>query len=108
MTLDQLIADYRERNARSLQLFQRAQGSLPGGNTRSGVYVDPFPIYADRGDGVHVTDVDGNRRLDFVDNATALILGHVHPAAVAALERAVRLLEGVKEALAVMPAELAA
>jgi glutamate-1-semialdehyde 2,1-aminomutase len=54
MTLDQLIADYRERNPRSLQLFQRAQRSLPGGNTRTGVYVDPFPIYADRGDGVYL------------------------------------------------------
>lgn len=79
LTLDQLVAEYRDQNAKSQQLFRRAQDSLPGGNTRTGVYVDPFPIYTDAGAGVYVTDVDGNRRLDFVNNATALILGHQHP-----------------------------
>jgi glutamate-1-semialdehyde 2,1-aminomutase len=79
LTLDQLIAEYRDQNAKSQQLFRRAQDSLPGGNTRTGVYVDPFPIYTEKGGGVYVTDVDGNKRLDFVNNATALILGHTHP-----------------------------
>ena len=43
--IDQLLSDYRDQNPRSYQLFQRAQSSLPGGNTRTGVYVDPFPVY---------------------------------------------------------------
>ena len=90
-TLDQLIADYRDQNARSHHLFQRAQESLPGGNTRTGVYVNPFPIYASKGEGVYVIDADGNRRLDFVNNATALILGHAHPAVVQALHNRVDL-----------------
>ncbi|MEE2752736.1 MAG: aminotransferase class III-fold pyridoxal phosphate-dependent enzyme [Candidatus Latescibacterota bacterium] len=84
-TIDQLISDYRDQNANSYRLFQRAQFSLPGGNTRTGVYLDPFPVYLKRGAGVHVTDVDGNERLDFVNNATALILGHGHPAIVDAI-----------------------
>jgi len=84
-TQDQLISDYRDQNARSYQLFQRAQSSLPGGNTRTGVYVSPFPVYNQTGSGVHITDVDGNTRLDFVNNATALILGHGHPAIVDAI-----------------------
>lgn len=84
-TLDHLLSDYRDQNAKSYQLFQRAQASLPGGNTRTGVYVDPFPVYARSGAGVHITDVDGNERLDFVNNATALILGHGHPAIVDAI-----------------------
>jgi glutamate-1-semialdehyde 2,1-aminomutase len=84
-TLDHLISDYRDQNAKSYQLFQRAQDSLPGGNTRTGVYMDPFPLYSELGAGVHVTDVDGNKRLDFVNNATALILGHGHPAIVDAI-----------------------
>ncbi|MBT5830281.1 MAG: aspartate aminotransferase family protein [Candidatus Latescibacteria bacterium] len=79
LTPDQLVAEYRDQNAKSQQLFRRAQDSLPGGNTRTGVYVDPFPIYTDQGAGVYVTDVDGNKRLDFVNNATALVLGHTHP-----------------------------
>jgi glutamate-1-semialdehyde 2,1-aminomutase len=89
-SLDQLISDYRDQNARSYQLFQRAQSSLPGGNTRTGVYVDPFPVYTKSGAGVHVTDVDGNVRLDFVNNATALVLGHGHPAIVDAIRERVQ------------------
>lgn len=85
-TLDLLLADYRDQNAGSYQLFQRAQASMPGGNTRTGVFVDPFPIYTDKGEGCYVTDVDGNRRLDFICNATALILGHAHPDVVSALQ----------------------
>ncbi|MBI92296.1 MAG: aminotransferase class III-fold pyridoxal phosphate-dependent enzyme [Candidatus Latescibacterota bacterium] len=86
ITIDQLVSTYRTRNPQSLELFTRAQASLPGGNTRTGVYVDPFPVYSLSGAGACVTDVDGNERLDFVNNATALIIGHAHPSIVAALQ----------------------
>lgn len=85
-SLEQLIAAYRQQNPRSAELALRARASMPGGNTRTGVYVDPFPLYADSGQGAHVTDVDGNTRLDFVNNATALVLGHAHPDIVSALQ----------------------
>ena len=85
LSLDQLIADYGDQNPHSQRLFKRAREVLPGGNTRTGVFVNPFPIYIDRGEGVDIHDVDGNRRLDFVNNATALILGHAHPAVSKAL-----------------------
>ena len=65
LSLDQLIADYCDQNAYSQRLFKRAQEVLPGGNTRTGVFVNPFPVYADQGEGVYIDDVDGNRRLDF-------------------------------------------
>ena len=84
-TLAQLLSEYVRQNPRSSQLFQRAQAALPGGNTRTGVYVDPFPLYMRSGRGAYTTDVDGNRRLDFINNATALILGHAHPAIAGAL-----------------------
>lgn len=89
LTLDQLVAEYRDQNGKSQQLFRRAQNVLPGGNTRTGVYVAPFPIYTDHGAGVFVTDVDGNKRLDFVNNATALILGHANPVVAQALSERV-------------------
>ena len=88
-SIEQLVAAYQQQNRQSQQLFTRAQESMPGGNTRTGVHVDPFPVYWQSGAGVHVTDVDGNERLDFVNNATALILGHAHPAIIDAIrERA--------------------
>ncbi len=86
ITLEQLLSDYRDQNGGSYQLWRRAHESLPGGNTHTGVHVDPFPIYTEQGAGVHVTDVDGNKRLDLVCNATALILGHAHPDIVSALQ----------------------
>jgi len=36
----------------------------------------PYPIYADHAEGCWITDVDGNRYIDFVNNFTALIHGH--------------------------------
>ena len=85
VTFESLVAEYRARNAGSHDLFRRAQSVLPGGNTRTGVFVDPFPVYIDHAQGVELVDVDGNRRLDFVNNASALILGHAHPAVVEAI-----------------------
>ena len=83
--LDEEIAAYAARNPRSRETFARAKASLPGGNTRTGVYIDPFPIYADYGEGTYLCDLDGHRLLDFVNNNTALPLGHAHPDIVAAL-----------------------
>ena len=83
--LDELIDGYVERCGRSKALFEQAHCSMPGGNTRTGVYFSPFPMYLERGEGVFVHDVDGNELLDFMNNNTALILGHSHPAVVEAV-----------------------
>jgi glutamate-1-semialdehyde 2,1-aminomutase len=73
--------------SRSADLFARAQGVLPGGNSRTTVYMAPYPPYADGGDGCWITDVEGDRRLDCLNNYTALIHGHAHPAIVEAATR---------------------
>ena len=83
--LDDLIHGYVERCARSRALFEQAQRSMPGGNTRTGVYFSPFPMYLEHGESAFVHDVDGNELLDFMNNNTALILGHAHPAVVEAV-----------------------
>ena len=87
--LDEEIAAYTARNPRSRAMFARAKKSLPGGNTRTGVHLDPFPLYADRGEGAYLHDMDGHRLLDFVNNNTALPLGHAHPEIVARLQEQV-------------------
>lgn len=87
--LDEEIAEYAARNFKSREMFARAKQSLPGGNTRTGVYIDPFPLYADYGEGTYLYDLDGHRLLDFVNNNTALPLGHAHPQIVAALQQQV-------------------
>ncbi|HEY8449744.1 MAG TPA: aspartate aminotransferase family protein [Bacillota bacterium] len=80
---------YPDPNSRSAQLFRRAQRVLPGGNTRTTVLMDPYPLYAQEGHGCWVTDVDGVRRLDFINNYTSLIHGHAHPEIVRAVQRQV-------------------
>jgi glutamate-1-semialdehyde 2,1-aminomutase len=85
-----LLDDYLARTPRSRALFERATASLPGGSTRTTVYSAPYPPYAAHGSGLSFTDVDGNVYRDFLGNYTSLILGHAHPAVVAAVEAQVR------------------
>uniref|UniRef100_UPI0031013795 aminotransferase class III-fold pyridoxal phosphate-dependent enzyme n=1 Tax=Neorhizobium sp. EC2-8 TaxID=3129230 RepID=UPI0031013795 len=64
---------------------RRAQRVMPMGNTRSSAFATPYPIYLASGDGAYVTDVDGNRYLDFQNNFTALIHGYGHADVTSAL-----------------------
>ena len=79
--------EYRRRTPRSRVLHERAQAWLPGGDTRTGTLFAPYPTYMDRGAGNYLYDVDGNRLLDFTNNATSLIHGHAHPALVRAIQQ---------------------
>lgn len=64
--------------SRTATLHQRALKVLPGGNTRSTLFIPPNPPYAAHGDGPYVTDVDGHRVIDCNNNYTSLIHGHRH------------------------------
>jgi glutamate-1-semialdehyde 2,1-aminomutase len=69
-------SQYRSRTPKSMELDSKAKQSLPGGDTRQSVYFDPYPTYMISGDGCHITDADGNRYIDFMNNYTSLIHGH--------------------------------
>jgi glutamate-1-semialdehyde 2,1-aminomutase len=78
----------------SRKLFERALRSLPGGvlsPVRGVSAFDPYPIYMERGDGPYLFDVDGNRYVDLVLGLGPIILGHNHPAVVAAVREQVAL-----------------
>ena len=51
---------YPDSNSSSQKMYDRALSSLPGGNTRTTVYMKPYPIYVARGEGCRVWDLDGN------------------------------------------------
>ena len=68
-------------------MFREATRFLPGGDTRLGTSFPPHPSYMVRGDGSYLYDVDGNRILDFTNNATTLIHGHSHPEIVETVRR---------------------
>ncbi len=88
MSLQELIGDYQAKTPRSRALFEEARRVLPGGNTRTTIFIDPYPFYAVRGVGPRIWDADGHERLDFNGNYTSLILGHAPPAVVAAVQDA--------------------
>ena len=88
-SLDSLVAEYVANNPRSGAMCERAKHSLPGSNSRTGLYFHPFPPYISHGEGVHLIDLDGHYLLDFVNQATALILGHANPEVVDALQEQV-------------------
>jgi len=58
---------------------------MPGGCSRNTVLRKPHPLYAERGEGCYVTDIEGVRRIDFANNMASLIHGHAHPAVVSAV-----------------------
>lgn len=82
-------ARYLENDSRSRALYERALRVMPGGNSRHTLVMDPYPVYAVSGKGCRVTDVEGDERIDFINNYTALIRGHADPVATAAVRAVV-------------------
>ena len=75
---------YPDSNSSSQKMYDRALASLPGGNSRTTVFMKPYPIYAARGEGCRVWDLDGNVYIDCINNFTSQIHGHAHPALIKA------------------------
>ena len=77
--------------SKSEWLFEQSQKRIPGGvnsPVRAFGSVGRTPLFIDRGEGSHITDVDGNRFLDYVCSWGPGILGHAHPAVVQAVQEA--------------------
>jgi 4-aminobutyrate aminotransferase len=53
-------------------------------------FTRPYPLVIERGEGLWVTDVDGNEFLDFTAGIAVNTAGHAHPAVVEAIEAQAR------------------
>ncbi|HET7420794.1 MAG TPA: aspartate aminotransferase family protein [Candidatus Dormibacteraeota bacterium] len=78
---------YRRTTPASQALHERAAKVMPGGTTRTTTYLDPYPLYIERGEGCRIWDADGTERIDMLGNYTAMILGHAHPKVVEAISK---------------------
>ena len=81
------------RLPRSEALLQEASRHIPGGvnsPVRAFAAVDGSPPFITGGEGPWIEDADGHRYLDLVGSWGPLILGHAHPAVVAASVAAVQ------------------
>ena len=80
-------AEYTRRTARSKALFEHARQWSPMGVHSNYRYLEPYPFFVSRAQGVNLWDADGNEYLDFNMAFGALQSGHAHPKLVEALER---------------------
>ena len=78
---------------KSHALFERARALMPGGvnsPVRAFRGVGGDPVFFESGAGAWLTDVDGNRYVDYVGSWGPLILGHAPPQVTEALAEAAR------------------
>ena len=77
--VDEVTARYESANPGSRAQYERARESMPGGNTRTGMFYPPFPLAIEKAAGATLTDVDGHTYTDFVGDFSAGLYGHSHP-----------------------------
>ncbi len=91
--LDALVAEqeaiFVDRQPRSRQMRERANGHLAGGVTSSWQITSPQAIWMSHGSGSRIIDVDGNEYVDLHGGYGAGLAGHAHPAIVEAISRQV-------------------
>ena len=77
--VDEVTARYAAANPGSRAQYERARESMPGGNTRTGMFYPPFPLAIEKAAAATLTDVDGHTYTDFVGDFSAGLYGHSHP-----------------------------
>jgi glutamate-1-semialdehyde 2,1-aminomutase len=88
--LASLRAGYAACRPQSQNHQVRARHVMPGGNTRSVLHVDPFPIVIARGHADELTDIDGNTYIDCAGEFSAGLYGHDDPVILEALHEAMQ------------------
>ena len=92
MSLAAAVADAEARfvgaNPNSKARFEAAQRTMPGGNTRTVLHYDPYPVTIVKGEGARLSDLDGHTYVDFLSEFTAGLYGHSEPAILDAIRDA--------------------
>jgi glutamate-1-semialdehyde 2,1-aminomutase len=86
--LHEARARYADRRPLTQQLHRQAEAVMPGGNTRTVLHYQPFPLRVVRGEGAMLYDADGHAYVDLLGEYTAGLFGHSEPRIVAELHRA--------------------
>ena len=86
--IEKVRTQYAAANPLSDAAEEKALQYLPGGNTRSVLHYEPFPLTMVKGEGAEAVDLDGHRYVDFVGEYSAGLFGHSDPRIKAAIDRA--------------------
>jgi len=73
----------------SIQLFSRAQQSIPGGvnsPVRAFKSVGGIPLFIKKAKGAYLYDADGNQYIDYINSWGPMILGHAYEPVVKAIQ----------------------
>src|SRR6266516_1801401 len=82
------------RYSGSARLFADSRRYLAGGvSSAMRASAKPLPLFFSSGSGSRLTDVDGNQYIDYTLAWGPLILGHSHPAIVAAVSAQLKVTE---------------
>lgn len=76
-------------HSKSIELFQRAQRSIPGGvnsPVRAFKNVGGTPIFIKSAKGAYLFDEDGNRYIDYINSWGPMILGHAYEPVIKAIQ----------------------
>jgi glutamate-1-semialdehyde 2,1-aminomutase len=79
------------RTTESARLFAEAQEVIPGGvnsPVRAFKSVGGTPLFIEKAEGAYMTDVDGNRYIDYVGSWGPMLFGHADPDVVRAVQEA--------------------
>ncbi|KAF5641403.1 acetylornithine aminotransferase [Fusarium sp. NRRL 52700] len=71
--------EYSRRNPQSLKAHKDAHDHLPGGNTRTVLHVEPFPLTWASATSNTLTSIDGDTYIDLLGEFSAGIFGHSEP-----------------------------
>ena len=78
--MQKVLSWFEERCSGSKRLYETAQHVIPGGIQHNLSFNYPFPLAISQAEGAHLTDVDGNRYIDFLQAGGPTLLGSNHPA----------------------------
>ena len=82
------VARYVKANPASAGRHRAATRVMPGGNTRTVLHYEPFPLTFARGEGAYLWSIDDARYTDFLGEFTAGLYGHSDPTILGALRSA--------------------
>jgi glutamate-1-semialdehyde 2,1-aminomutase len=78
--MPQVMRYFDEKCGGSRRLAEQAKAVIPGGVQHNLAFNHPFPLAVVQAEGAHLTDIDGNRYIDFLQAGGPTLLGSNHPA----------------------------
>ena len=75
MAMQKVMAYFEQRCQASRRLAEQAKAVIPGGVQHNLAFNHPFALAFTQAEGAHLTDVDGNRYIDFLQAGGPTLLG---------------------------------